>query len=220
MKLFDSECFFRYLRMSPTTFEKLLSWVAPRITKKDTKMRESISAQERLCVTLRYLVTGDAQITIATNYRMSPSVVGRIILETSNAIWSVLKENQFVEPPRTQKEWEAVAHEFYDKWNFPNVLGAIDGKLDVVMQAPANAGSGFFNYKKQHSIVLMAVSSASYQFLLVDIGDSGRQSDGSVYHNRHLGYAIENNLIDMPSKSFQVRRENYPMFSLEMRLLG
>ena len=27
MKLFDSEWFFRYFRMSPTTFEHLLSWV-------------------------------------------------------------------------------------------------------------------------------------------------------------------------------------------------
>ena len=39
----------------------------------------------------------------------------------------------------------------------------------------------------------MAVCNAKYQFTLVDIGDIGRQSDGSVYGSSHLGYAIENN---------------------------
>ena len=50
--------------MSPTNLETLLSWVAPCITKKTTKMREPISTNEKLCVTVRYLVTGDAQVTI------------------------------------------------------------------------------------------------------------------------------------------------------------
>ena len=33
---------------------------------------------------------------------------------------------------------------------------------------------------------------------MVDVGDSGRQSDGSVYNNCYLGYAIENNLLNLP----------------------
>ena len=37
---------------------------------------------ERLCVIMRYLVTGDAQVTIAAIYGMSPAVVGRIFYET------------------------------------------------------------------------------------------------------------------------------------------
>ena len=39
-------------------------------------MREPISANETLCVTMWYLVTGDAQVIIAANCRMSPAVVG------------------------------------------------------------------------------------------------------------------------------------------------
>ena len=49
------------------------------------------------------------------------------------------------------------------------------------MQAPARSGSDYFNYKKTHSLVLLAVCNADYEFSLVDIGDAGRQSDGSVY---------------------------------------
>ena len=44
----------------------------------------------------------------------------------------------------------------------------------------------------------MAVCNARYEFTMVDIGDSGRQSDGSVYNNSQLGYAIENNTLNIP----------------------
>ena len=88
--------------------------------------------------------------------------------------------------------------EFEQRWNFPHALGALDGK-HVVMQAPARSGSTVFNYKKTHSIVLLAVCNAQYQFTLVDIGDTGRQADGSVYSNSYLGRAIENGLLNFPS---------------------
>lgn len=195
--LFDSEIFFQYFRMTPTILEQLLSILGPSITKKDTNMREAVSAKERVCVTLRYLATGDAQTTIATNYRMSPTTVGRIIQEVCDAIWDNLLHKGYICPPKTEKEWKKIAKEFADRWNFPNAVGAIDGK-HVVIQAPHRSGSSFFNYKKTHSIVLLAICDAKYKFTLVDIGDSGRQSDGSVYANGNIGYAIENNLLGIP----------------------
>ena len=46
--------------------------------------------------------------------------------------------------------------------------------------------------------MLLAVCNTKYQFPVVDIGDSGRQSDGSVYNNSHLGFAIGNNTLNLP----------------------
>src|SRR5277367_2401083 len=48
----------RFMRMNEDSFQKLLSMVRPYITKQNTPMREPISAEERLALTLRCLATG------------------------------------------------------------------------------------------------------------------------------------------------------------------
>ena len=54
--------------MSPERFEHLLSLVGPIIQKKDTQLRESISAEQRLVITIRFLSSGDAQQSLCYNH--------------------------------------------------------------------------------------------------------------------------------------------------------
>ena len=185
LRLHDHEYFFKYSGMSPTVFEELLSFVSPITVKQSTAMHDPISPSERLAVTLWYHVTGDAQRTVTASYGISPSAVSRIITESCNAIWISLKRMHSIDCLSNVSEWKSVAEEFQSKWNFPQAVGALDGR-HVVMQALHNSGSVYFSYKKTHSIVLLAVCNAKYEFTMVDIGDSGRQSDGSVYNNSHL----------------------------------
>ena len=169
----------------------------PLVKKKSTHMREPIPPDERLSVTLGYLVTGDAQTTVAASYRISPTLTGRTIEKTCDVLWNTLSRHGFLRVSIDGDDWKNTAKEFEQRWNFPHVLGALNGK-HVVMQAPPRSGSMFFNYKNTHSIVLLAVCNAQYEFTLVDIGDTGRQADGSVYANSYLGRAIENKLLNVP----------------------
>ena len=63
-----------------------------------TKMHEPISAGQKLSVTLTYLVTGDAHVTIAASYLMSPTTVGRVMKETCSVICNVLCDKEYVSP--------------------------------------------------------------------------------------------------------------------------
>lgn len=209
-KHFDAEIFFQMFRMSATQFEELLQLISPYIVKNSLR-REAIKPEERLAVTMRFLATGDAFKTIGASYRISTPCVSRIVKETCNVLWTVLQGNGFIKAPETPNEWKTISEQFEKKWNFPNCLGAIDGK-HVIIQCPPRGGSMFFNYKKFHSIVLMAVVNANYEFILVDIGDYGRLSDGSVFSSSHLGMAINDGALNLPSprRLDQVSNKLYP----------
>lgn len=56
----------------------------------------------------------------------------------------------------------------------------------------------YYNYKGTHSIVLLAMCDAMYNFTLVDIGAPGRSSDGGVFRHSILGNKIIHNEIDFP----------------------
>ena len=154
--------------MNPSCFEEYLSSVAPSIIK-CSKFRDVATPTEGLFITLRYLATGDVQGTIASCYCLSPPVVGRIIRNTCDAIWTILNSKEYLSAPANTNEWMQIENKFREKLNFPHCLGAIDGK-HIVIQAPPRLGSDYLNYKKNHSIMLLAVCNARYEFTVVDIG--------------------------------------------------
>lgn len=141
------------------------------------------------------MATGDTYQTIAFSYRTSKSTVSILVPEVCRAIWDVLHPIYLKFP--TENEWISVADNFFRIWNFPNCLGSIDGK-HVMLQAPAQSGSLFFNYKKHFSLVLLAVCDATYQFTMVDIGAYGSQSDGSVLANSTFGKQLLSNTLKLP----------------------
>ena len=199
MRLNDPQSHFAYVRMSKQQFDLLLSYVEPLLARRHyfSRNRAEVTPAKQLVVTLRYLATGNSQVSLSFNFRLGRSTVCNIVRETSQAIWTALQPI-YIQAPTTVSDWTAISSKFQELWNFPNCLGAIDGK-HIVIQAPANSGSTFYNYKGSHSIVLLAVCDALYRFTLVDVGDSGCHSDGGVLFNSTFGKALDDGRLNFPS---------------------
>ncbi|XDV11211.1 hypothetical protein PO909_000212 [Leuciscus waleckii] len=173
----DSQRHHLYFRMSAEQMDELLSIIGPELTRQSTNYRAAIEPKQRLAVGLRYLASGDSMVSLAFSYRLGHATVMNSVHMVCAAIEKVMMERFLPRP--TQDTWKEVAQGFCEKWNFPNCLGAIDGK-HIIIQAPPLSGSQFFNYKKTFSIVLLALVDADYRFRFIQVGDFGRTCDVHV----------------------------------------
>ncbi|KAK0153342.1 Protein ANTAGONIST OF LIKE HETEROCHROMATIN PROTEIN 1 [Merluccius polli] len=194
--------FQRYFRMDTSQFDELLVRVVPELqdrTPVSERLLVPLSAWPFACDANNYslLATGDSLQTISFSYRVGTATVGRIVPEVAETIFECLVEEFMPQP--TKEDWKSIAEGFQHRWNFPNCLGAIDGK-HVVIQAPPNSGSYFYNYKGTFSIVLFAVVDAYYCFRVIDVGGYSRTSDGGILS--HSGFG-EGPLISLKTESSQ-----------------
>lgn len=178
-------------------FRELVEVVGPEIQKTDTVMRTSIKPDERIAVTLRFLATGESFHSLQYQFRISRTAISEIIMETCYEIINVLGR-QHLKTPSSKEEWLQVSKMCEDRWNFPNGLGAIDGKRIVIKQPP-NSGSHYFDYKGNNSVILLALVGPKYEILWADVGCNGRASDGTIWNK-----CVLKNLLSSPEDCLHV----------------
>ncbi|XP_049511354.1 uncharacterized protein LOC119463812 [Dermacentor silvarum] len=91
-----------------------------------------------------FLSSGMLVRDAAMAFRVGIETARNVIRETCRVLWKVLVPLYMKTP--TEEEWREIATGFSNRWQFPNCLGAVDGK-HVQMKCPRNAGSMYFNYK-------------------------------------------------------------------------
>ncbi|XP_045760625.1 putative nuclease HARBI1 [Maniola jurtina] len=187
----DPKEFKALLRMTVERFETLLENITPYIQRQDTILREAIPAKVKLQVTLSYLAAGISYRYLQAFYRVSRSAISVFIPEVLDAIVNYLE--LYVRIP-DHNEWQEIEDGFRTRWNFPGCHGAIDGK-HVLIDAPPNSGSEYFNYKGSNSIVLLAVVDHDYCFRYLNVGANGRNSDAGIFRQSSLRHSLENNLL-------------------------
>ena len=157
--------------------------VSPLIQRKEQSppinlVRRTIQLDEGLAVTLHFLATGETFLSLQYSFRISRQTISSIVSETTRARYKVLAP-EFLKTLNTENEWETLASKFESRWNFPNGIGAIDGKR-VVIQQPFNSGSHFYEYKGNNSIVFLAVFGPEYQCLWASFGMNACSPDSAI----------------------------------------
>ncbi|XP_035918329.1 uncharacterized protein LOC118516979 [Anopheles stephensi] len=190
-----NETVVNFLRMKKEDFIVLLQAIRPAISRMNTNMRDSITAQERLLITLRYLATGETFSSLQYLFRVSRSSISNIVKETCICLTKTLRS--YVKLPSTKEQWLEVSKMFEQRWNFPHAIAAIDGK-HFHTRAPAHSGSDYYNYKNFYSIVLLVMVHADYYFMFADAGGKGGISNGGIFRNSRLFQKLENKLLNIP----------------------
>lgn len=198
MKNNDPEEFFKHTRMNFRNYEKLCTMLKAVLIKSGPR---AIDWECRLGITLtygnilikqlyiicflkcysflplRFLSQGVSYQFLAWSYKMGKSTIREIIYETCEALWNILSID-YVKPPDIT-DFKKISDDFHTMWNMPHCVGAIDGK-HIAIRCPPNTASLYYNYKKYHSIVLLAACDARYRFTAIDVGAYGSQSDGGM----------------------------------------
>lgn len=91
---------------------------------------------------------------LAWEYHVGKTTVHKIIRETCTVLWDELHPT--VLAPPTPKKWLDIARQYYERWNMPNCIGAVDGK-HVTIQSPKHSGTEYFSYKKSFRYFLINV---------------------------------------------------------------
>ncbi|XP_068115097.1 uncharacterized protein [Hyperolius riggenbachi] len=181
--------------MSIPNFDELLVLLTPHIAHQRTNMRRMICPAQRLLLTLRYLATGNSFTSLHYHFLLGISTIQGIVHETCKAIWNVLQPLFMPQP--TMQMWREAAEGFRQNAQFPNCIGALDGK-HLQIQVPPNSGSLYYNYKKFFSVVLMAIADTTYKFLAIDVGAYGSTADANVFRLSPMGRRLYSQQFDIP----------------------
>ena len=198
----DPSSYRNFTRCGPELFQFILQRITPAIARIPNNYRapgrpgSQLEPGLMLAVTLRYLASGSMFTDLQWGFRLAPNTISEVVREVCQAIVDQFWD-EFIVTPSTEVQWRAIADAFRLRWNCHHALGAIDGK-HVAIQKPPHAGSEFYNYKKFHSIIILAVVDANYKFIWLDIGTNGAAGDAQIWNNSGLKLGLSTNRLNLP----------------------
>ena len=151
--LSEAEVKSRY-RFSRDSIQYITDTLAPDL-ERPTERNHPLKPQEQVLVALRFFASGSFLELVGDTVGGIPKcTVSRIVSRVSTAL--ARKQNQFIRWPSTAAERQEIKQGFYEKGDFPGVIGCIDG-THVRIQGPSAHESDFVNRKGFHSINVQAI---------------------------------------------------------------
>jgi hypothetical protein len=161
-----------------------LQKIAQELTPNVERGRPSISPQKKLLVTIWHIAHQDTIHRISDRFNITDSSVLRCRNQVFHVVLHSLKK-KFIYLPLHENVKNKIMDDFYTSYNFPNVLGAIDG-THIRIVAPHEHPQAYVNRKKFHSIILQGLCARNLQFLHVVAGWPGSVHDARVLRNSDI----------------------------------
>ena len=140
--------------MSRSSFFLLCQKLRPLIERQTTIMRQPVSVETQVAVTLYYLSDEGCIRKTANAFGLARSTVSVVIRRVCRAISNHMGP-QYIKLPKTVPEVEENTRNFLKHFNFPQCLGAVDGTHINIKQPGYNA-TEYINRKSCFSINVQA----------------------------------------------------------------
>ena len=108
----DTAAFHELLRVTKTQFHVLVDTLSPRLTKRDTVMRESIKFGEMCALVLRFLATVESFRSLHFQFRLGREAISQAISEICLAVYEEMAPI-YVKTPNSRREWEQISAKLF-----------------------------------------------------------------------------------------------------------
>lgn len=146
-------------------FEALADELSPCISPDPSSARMELSVEKELGITLQLLKdTGSITLT-ASAFGVSAPTVSKTIRSVCNAINTNLGP-RYLKLPRDNELYQTV-NLFEERFGFPQVLGAVDGR-DIAINKTTKDTQSYFSYKMKYILYVQVE-----HFLMLKFGGLG-----------------------------------------------
>lgn len=156
---FTDERLFEKFRMDSDAFTELANSLSHRLERRDTKFRQAIPLGKRVAVALFVLKGGCDFGVVADLFGLGRSTVGFLLREFCVAV--IEEMSQLIHFPDSEQEKAEIAQNFFNKWQFYDCFGSIDG-VHIPILPPQDNAPDYYCYKSFHSINVLAMSDDKY----------------------------------------------------------
>ncbi|KAK7095731.1 hypothetical protein V1264_005102 [Littorina saxatilis] len=160
----------------------------------------------QLMVALRFYATGCFQQVVGDIFGIDKTTVSRIIEKVSRAF--SVRLNEFVRLPTPLQEADQTIAKFYQKADFPNVVGCIDC-THVQILAPTENEHVYVNRKGRHSINVQLVCDADLIIINCVVNWPGSVHDSRILRESNIFQLFET--LPRPIPGILLGDAGYPL---------
>lgn len=200
---FDDADFMRRYRMTRDCAMEVIDMIRGDI-EHDTHRSHALSAEQQTFAALRYFATGSFQQVTADTLGISQASVSRSVKRVSVALAS--RAGQVIKFPTDVNSVQRMKEGFMDKFQFPNVLGCVDGSL-IPIKAPSHREDMYVCRKGYHALNVQGICDSNKKFTNLVARFPGSAHDAFIWSQS----GVNNYLTQNPHTGYLLGDQAYPL---------